>query len=79
MVKWKGYSDAENSWQPRANVANSAELVSDFHKKYPNKPKPNALIRGIVLPMTEEIKDSLKPMFEFTKPDVDRIRRMSLL
>ena len=44
LVKWKGYSDAENSWEPCGNVRHAEEEVENFHKKYPNKPKPFLLI-----------------------------------
>ena len=40
LVKWKGYSDAENSWEPRGNVRHAEKEVENFHKQYPNKEKP---------------------------------------
>ena len=42
LVKWKGYSDAENSWEPRGNVRHAEEEVENFHKQYPNKPNPTS-------------------------------------
>ena len=39
LVKWKGYSDAENSWQPRINVENAIDLVKEFYDANPDKPK----------------------------------------
>ena len=42
LVKWKGYSNAENSWEPRGNVRHAEEEVENFHKQYPNKPKPTS-------------------------------------
>lgn len=40
LVQWKGYEgQAESSmWEPSENLANSPQLVSDFHNKYPDKP-----------------------------------------
>ena len=32
LVKWKGYSDAEHSWEPRRNVHHAEEEVENFHK-----------------------------------------------
>lgn len=42
LIKWKGYSDAENSWEPVANVANAKQLVEQFHKTHPGAPRPIA-------------------------------------
>ena len=42
LVKWKGYSDAKNSWEPRENVHHAKEEVENFHKQYPSKPKPTS-------------------------------------
>src|ERR1700742_1282956 len=42
FLQWKGFDGhAESStWEPSANVENTAELVSAFHRKYPRKPGP---------------------------------------
>ena len=41
LVDWKGYSTADRTWEPLSNVANSSELLADFHRKYPQKPRPS--------------------------------------
>jgi len=40
LVKWLGYPDSENSWEPTTNLKNSPELVVVFHKRYPKMPRP---------------------------------------
>jgi hypothetical protein len=31
LIKWKGYADVHNSWEPAENV-NAPELVKEFHQ-----------------------------------------------
>lgn len=39
LVRWKGYDDASNTWQPVENVKNAPVLIKTFHKKHPQAPK----------------------------------------
>ncbi|XP_025032010.1 uncharacterized protein LOC112542731 isoform X2 [Python bivittatus] len=39
LVHWKGYPEAEHSWENARNV-HAPELVIDFHRCFPSKPKP---------------------------------------
>ena len=32
LIKWKGYAEAHNSWEPEENV-NAPELVKEFHQR----------------------------------------------
>ena len=41
LVAWKGYTLADATWEPATDLENSAELVAEFHAKYPAKPKKN--------------------------------------
>src|SRR6266704_2643582 len=34
LIKWKGYSDAHNSWEPEKNL-NATELVEEYYKRNP--------------------------------------------
>lgn len=40
LVKWIGYSDSDNTWEPYENLTNASEMISKFHAKYRNKPGP---------------------------------------
>ena len=43
LVRWTGYegTDEETSWITADKLSHAKELVSDFHKAYPNKPGPD--------------------------------------
>jgi hypothetical protein len=32
-VKWKGYSDGDNTWEPLVNLSNASDLVAEFERK----------------------------------------------
>jgi hypothetical protein len=44
FVKWKGYPDSENTWEPLSNLRNAQGLVAQWHHKNPKKPKPSNLV-----------------------------------
>ena len=33
FVKWKGYAEYENSWEPLANLHNCLEFIQEYHEK----------------------------------------------
>ena len=39
LVKWEGYTDENNSWEPEANCRNAPRAIRDFYNKYPNAPQ----------------------------------------
>ena len=41
-IKWKGYPDSDNSWEPLENVKHAKKAIADFHKKHPGAPRPVA-------------------------------------
>jgi hypothetical protein len=36
LIKWEGYTDADNSWEPEKNLERAQEIIKDFHDKHPN-------------------------------------------
>ena len=68
LVKWKGYSDMENSWEPHGNVHHAEEKMETFHKKHPHKPKPSSFNQGIIISANCTVLNSFKPMFNLTTP-----------
>jgi hypothetical protein len=37
-VRWKGYQEDEDTWEPALGLKKAQKAVSKFHKEYPNKP-----------------------------------------
>ena len=45
LVRWKGYGEREDTWEPLHHLANSPQVVEDFHKQNPGAPcSINALL-----------------------------------
>src|SRR5882724_2228413 len=41
LVKWLGYEEAENTWEPLRHLTNAMDKVALYHVRYPDKPKPH--------------------------------------
>ena len=39
LVKWEGYTDENNSWEPEDNCKNSQAAIHNFYNTYPNAPR----------------------------------------
>jgi hypothetical protein len=36
LVRWKGYTAADDTWEPASNLKRSAEAIQEFHDKHPD-------------------------------------------
>ena len=44
LVKWEGYPEADNTWEPYALLKGMAEkALREFHEAYPDKPRPTGV------------------------------------
>ena len=39
FVKWKGWSEDENTWEPLESLDNAKELVEEFHSENEEMPE----------------------------------------
>jgi Chromo (CHRromatin Organisation MOdifier) domain len=59
LIKWKGYPDSDNSWEPLTNIPARA-LVKEFHRRNPSKPgAPRSRKRVAVINLINQ------PLYEF--------------
>ena len=59
LVKWSGYMNDYNTWEPESNLDNSKEAINDFHKSNPSAPcKLRAnVFEGLVFKSFENLCD----------------------
>jgi hypothetical protein len=60
LVRWKGFSPADDTWEPERNVANAPEKLAEFHRAYPSAPRrlPQAVLAGLqFVPRPEPLVD----------------------
>ena len=51
-MQWKGYGAHKQTWEPIFNVEHATEAIAEFHRCFPNKPKPPRLAR-IKIPISQ--------------------------
>jgi len=39
LVKWEGYMNENNSWEPEDNCRNACNAIATFYHKYPQVPR----------------------------------------
>ncbi|KAG0593965.1 hypothetical protein M758_UG035900 [Ceratodon purpureus] len=39
LVHWHGYDISKRTWKPASNLQNAPEMIQEFHRQYPQKPR----------------------------------------
>ena len=58
LVRWKGYGEGEDTWEPLSNLANSLQVVAEFHSRNPGAPRSINTLLYASLPW--------QPLYELT-------------
>jgi hypothetical protein len=73
LVKWKGWEDHENSWEPEINLVHSQDIINDFYREHPGAPRrlPSGEVSG--QPIT---KKGARRRFKSKKTRVNNMDQM---
>ena len=50
LVRWTGYGEVEDTWEPAKNLAHALDKIKDFHALNPGAPRKNAALIYVSLP-----------------------------
>ena len=39
LIRWKGFDEGHDSWEPAKNITHADEAIAEFHRKNPNAPR----------------------------------------
>ena len=68
LVKWEGWPESHNTWEPEGNLTNCKSLVREYHRKHPQKRGPDSRRKG------SSQKDRKKKIQPVTSPGQSRVR-----
>ncbi|KAH7548622.1 reverse transcriptase [Bipolaris maydis] len=46
LVKWQGWPDSQNTWEPEENLTNCKELIRAYHRQHPERRGPGPQGKG---------------------------------
>jgi hypothetical protein len=72
LVRWKGFSEAHNSWEPKRNLGNAALKVKEFHDK-----NPKAICRMVINPQEIVMESAPLPDINSLCTQFDNLSLMS--
>jgi len=70
LVKWEGYTNENNSWEPKDNCKNACNAIAAFYQKYPQVP------RRIVWMQFNNL--NFRPYQNFTQPNAFMISHLEV-
>ena len=70
LIKWEGYTDENNSWEPEDNCRNASRAIKDFYKQYPEA------LQWIGRMQYENVK--FRPYQNFMEPDFTTISHLEV-
>ncbi|KAL6155406.1 hypothetical protein ACJBU6_05630 [Exserohilum turcicum] len=71
LVKWQGWPDSQNTWEPEENLTNCKSLVREYHRKHPRKREPDSRRKGRSLGTNNQKKDRRnQPVTRLDQPTI---------
>jgi len=70
LVKWEGYTNENNLWEPEDNCKNTCNTIAAFYQKCPQVPRQIAQMQFNNL--------NFRPYQNFTQPNVFRISHLEV-
>ena len=65
LIKWHGYGNEENTWEPRRNVENAQEAIAEFYKQYPHAARRMVeILKTRMGKLVVEMKNGIEGVFE---------------
>jgi len=69
-VKWEGYTNENNSWEPEDNCRNARNTIAAFYRKYPQVPRRIAQMQFHIF--------NFQPYQNFMQPNIFMISRLEV-
>ncbi|USP73296.1 Reverse Transcriptase [Curvularia clavata] len=69
LVRWEGWPDSHNTWEPEGNLTNCRSLVREYHRKHPRKRGTDPRGKG-----NNQVKKGRKKRQPVTSPSQSTVR-----